>query len=338
MITTSKKSIYKALERKKAVTLLKKTSFFNGAEPGGIMGGKPRRFALNDWTQNFWAKLKDKPINYFKKNGIDWNVYAQQGHLLSSQVCCVNHLFPIRHDKENVLRLAKAVCPGAVDVLPIGTDKYLPKYIQFEAISDTDHLNEGPLARGKNCTSVDALIHAVHKNGKKYLIPIEWKYTESYDDTDLSIEDKKGDPKGSARKGKERLARYSKLIDDSAALKSLPSYRSSIYFFEPFYQLMRLTLWAEQMVLHKQDEKTQADDYIHVHIVPSENAALLDKIYKVSQKPLKETWLDHLNDKRKYVLMSPMDFMKHIDNKKYSELLNYVQERYWKKAAVDSRT
>ena len=331
MNTASKKSMYRATERKRAATLLKKTNLFNGAEPGGVVSGHPRRFALKDWTLNFWGKLKEKPINYFKKNEIEWNVYAQQGHLLSSQVCCVNHLFPIRHDKENVLRLAKAVCAGFIDVLPIETDKYLPKYIQFEAVSDEDHLNEIQQTRGKNCTSVDALIHAVHKNGKKYLVPIEWKYTESYDDKDLSIEDKKGEPKGNARKGKERLARYSKLIDDSAALKSLPSYRNSIYFFEPFYQLMRQTLWAEQMVLHKKEERTQADDYIHVHIVPSENDALLNKIYKVSQKPLKETWLDNLNNKGKYVLLSPMDFIKNIDNKKYGELLDYLQNRYWKK-------
>jgi len=331
MSKAQKKSNYRKTERKKVIALLKNTDLFNGAESGALVNGKERDHALKDWTQNFWPKLKDKPVNYFKKNGIAWNIYAQQGHVLSSQVSYVNHLFPIRHDQEAVLQLAKTVCADFTDVLPITTDKYLPKYIQFEAISSRDHLNEDKLTRGCNCTSIDALIHAVRKDGKTCLILNEWKSTEKYNDNDYSIEMRPGGPKGNELNGKRRLIRYGHLINESAILKTLPSYRNSIYFFEPFYQLMRQTLWAEQMILHKAEEKIQADDFIHVHVVPSENAELLDRKYKLSQKNLKETWLDNLLDKGKYVLMSPMDLMQNVDKKKYGDLLAYLQARYWRK-------
>jgi len=45
-------------------------------------------------------------------------------------------------------------------------------FIQFESVSDNDNLNEGVPNRGSNCTSVDALIYAVHKDGSNWLIPV----------------------------------------------------------------------------------------------------------------------------------------------------------------------
>jgi len=326
----NKKLTYQESERERAINLIKNTNLFNGEKSGGFINGKERDFSLKDWKQNLWDKIRDDSMTYFNKNGIDWHIFARKGHILSSQVCCINHLFPIRHDKENVLQLAKAVCNEFIEVLPINTDEYSPGYIQFETVSDIDHLNESKIKRGSNCTSVDALIYAVHKNGKKYLIPIEWKYTENYNYEDKSIEDRHREPKGNELRGIERLKRYSELIDYSKFLKKLASYRNSLYFFEPFYQLMRQTLWAEQMILHRDEERIKADDYIHLHIIPNENDELLNKMYKISKKPLRESWLDYLIDKGKYIIISPMDFMKNIDNKKYKDLLDYLKNRYWR--------
>jgi len=312
---------YQDMERKRAASL------FEG-KCGGIIMGKERDFSLKDWKYNLWDKIREDSINYFYKNGIGWHIFARQGHLLSSQVCCINHLFPIRHDKNNVLKIAQVICNDFIDVLQINTDKYLPAYIQFEAVSDIDHLNEGIPNRGSNCTSVDALIYAVHKDGRKYLLPIEWKYTEKYKPQDKSIEDR-GKPKGNELRGKERLKRYSTLIDKSKFLKKIHPYRNSIYFYEPFYQLMRQTLWAEQMIRYKDDERIKAEDYIHVHIIPNENDELLYKKYKLSRKPLRESWQDNLKDKEKYIIISPMDFIRNIDNNKYNDLMKYLQDRYW---------
>ena len=337
---------YREAERKRAIALLKNTNLFSFAESGRVIiyKGKdyPKEEILLDGIHNIYKPIQKDVLEYFTKNRIVfWHAPRAKepynrptGHILSSQVCCINHLFPIRHDYENVLRLAKAVCTDFIKVLPITTDEYSPGYIQFEAVSDTDHLNEkkqeqAELTRGSNCTSVDALIYAEHKNRSKYLIPIEWKYTEYYDNQDKSIEDRDGEAKGTEGKGKERLWRYGDLITNSRYLKNQPNYRNSIYFFEPFYQLMRQTLWAEQMIQHKDNERIKADNYIHIHIIPKENNKLLYKNYKKSKRPLLESWLDMLKDKEKYVIISPMDFIMNIDNNKYSDLLNYLRDRYW---------
>ena len=61
-------------------------------------------------------------------------------HTLSSQMACLNHLFPIRNDKNTVLKIAQIICEDIVDVLEIKSDKFLPAYIAFEAVSDTYRL------------------------------------------------------------------------------------------------------------------------------------------------------------------------------------------------------
>jgi hypothetical protein len=96
-----------------------------------------------------------------------------------SQIACLNHLFFIRDDFNSGTSLLKRINPDLEEPLLIPTGKF-PAYIQSESVSDKDHLKEIYTTRGNNCTSIDALIYAKHKNGGKYLIPIEWKYTELY--------------------------------------------------------------------------------------------------------------------------------------------------------------
>ena len=58
-------------------------------------------------------------------------------------------------------------------------------------------MNENTSTRGSNCTSVDAFIYAVHRGDeKRWLIPIEWKYTENYSNEDKSNEDRPNEDKG----------------------------------------------------------------------------------------------------------------------------------------------
>jgi len=282
---------YKEAERKKAIALFK-----------GKCGDERRDF-LNDWKENLWVNIREEALIYFEKK---WHRYAKLGHLLSSQVCCINHLFHIRKNNVNVLRLAQTVCDKFTEVLPIeDTDKESPVFIKFEATCPKSYLNERSQNPGNNCTSIDALICAKHENNKNYLIPIEWKYTEPFDNKDYS--------KG--KQGEARLKSYKKSYEE------LKSNLKDLNFFGSFYQLMRQTLWAEQMILHRKDEKIiKAHDYIHVHIIPAEHKKL--------REPL-ENWQDNLKDKNKYVIVSPKDFVKNIDHNKYGDLLNYLQERYW---------
>jgi hypothetical protein len=189
-------------------------------------------------------------------------------------------------------------------------------------------MNEGRPTRGANCTSVDALICAESDNGERWLIPVEWKYTEAYPPADKSQEDRPEEPKGNNGRGITRLNRYSDLINNSKYLVKYDDYAHTPYFFEPFYQLMRQTLWAEQMIEHKDTEWIKADQFLHVHVIPSANASLLNKKYKCTDKQMKESWKCHLLLDC-YQTITPEKLLSPLKgNDDYSELINYLQIRY----------
>jgi hypothetical protein len=209
----------------------------------------------------------------------------------------------------------------AIDVEPMRCDRALT-YISFEVTSTRDYLNEKLVKRGANCTSVDAAIVAVMKDGTKMLVPIEWKYTEG---NEYNI-----DKSGTEGRGKERLRRYSQLIDSSSQLVTIPnSYLHTIYFVEPFYQLMRQTLWAEQVIAHKEQELIKADDFIHVHVMPKENEQLLYRKYKYSERGLEDTWRSQISNQKKYKWATPEEIAHLISqSSKYAELVEYLNVRY----------
>jgi hypothetical protein len=321
---------YQDQQREKAIKLIKENSeIFYGGKGGKVYRGSPREFILVEHEKNFYQPIKEEVIEYFKRNNISWwGGRKPTGHTLSSQIACLNHLFALRKDKEAVLSLLKSVSGDFTDVYKISTDKYNPEYIQFESVSDTDHLNEKGPSRGSNCTSIDALIYAEHKDRTKWLIPIEWKYTESYSNQNKAIEGAKIDPINC--KGKERKQSYTDLINKSNQLKSEDKPEKHFcYYFEPFYQLMRQTLWAEQMVKNKETETIKADNYLHLHIIPSENKELLKKTYKCSGLDMESTWRNHLKDNTKYRIISPEAFLQNIDKEDYKELIDYLKVRYW---------
>ncbi len=321
------KSDYQEKQRKRAVKLLKeKNPIFYGGNGGKIFMSSKRDFVLTDNEKNLFNPIKSEVIEYFDRNNISWwGGKKPTGHLLSSQIACINHLYAIRNDKNAVLGLLNTVSQDFIDIYKIETDKILSGYIQFEAVSDNDYLNEGQSTRGSNCTSVDALIFAKHKDGSKWLIPIEWKYTEHYDNQNKATEGCIKSPLDC--KGKTRRERYTKLICQSKQLQNIDHF---CYYFEPFYQLMRQTLWAEQMIDNKEKETLKADNFLHIHIIPEENHDLLNKKYKCSGLNMETTWKNHLIDKNKYVIISPKDFLKNLDKRKYSDLFIYLNERYWK--------
>ena len=180
-----------------------------------------------------------------------------------------------------------------------------------------------------NCTSVDAFIYAVHRGDhKRWLIPIEWKYVEQYGNGDKSTEDRPNAPKGSNGIGKKRMSRYSGLIDASTQLKSLQQYQASVYYQEPFYQLMRQTLLVENMVKNSEGERLVAEDYLHIHVIPKTNSELLNRPFKVSGMTMEATWRNMLTDQTKYVIVDPADLMRPVAER-YPDLCNYLTKRYF---------
>ncbi len=309
--------------------LIENSDLFSGDKGNGYFRGIPRSFVLRNGMNNLYAPIREGVIKYFKENKISWwGGGKPSGHTLSSQIACLNHLFAIMNDKDAVLAMLNGVRDEFEDVLPVLCDAQ-PQYIGFEVVSKEDHLNEGAPTRGSNCTSVDAFIYAVHRGDKKrWLIPIEWKYTEHYNSEDKSNEDRASEAKGENGKGRERVGRYAALTDESSQLKSLESYYGSVYYQEPFYQLMRQTLWAENMVKNCGKERLKAEDYLHIHVVPSDNKALLERRYRVSDRGMESTWRSMLNDQSKYVIVDPKSLFTPIVER-YPELASYLAKRYW---------
>ena len=320
------KSTYQENQRERSTNLIENSELFEGVLGGRKFFGKERKFVLSDEEKNIFKPLRSDVIDYFKNNRISWwGGKKPTGHVLSSQIACINHLFFIRNDKHAVLQMVRTISDDFVDVFEISTDKYNPAYIQFEAVSDIDHLNEGKPSRGNNCTSIDALVYAQHKDGTLWIIPIEWKYTEYYNNQNRAVEGYKKDPVKC--KGVVRKKRYTNLINNSDQLENSDH---QCYYYEPFYQLMRQTLWAEQLVKNSVIETIKAENYLHVHVIPSDNKDLLYKIYKCSQTDMKTTWEKQLKDKSKYIIISPEKLLtKSLSNIKYNELKNYLTKRYW---------
>jgi hypothetical protein len=91
---------------------------------------------------------------------------------------------------------------------------------------------------------------------------------------------------------------------------------------------MRQTLWAENIVKHKYVETLKADDYMHIHVIPLDNKALLSKKYSVSGIAMEETWRSMLSDQSKYIIVDPQKLLEPIKDK-YPELVLYLKKRYW---------
>lgn len=319
-------------EEARQLTLLKEqANWFNHDKGRGLFHKRPYAHLLRQSKHNLWEGIREEALLYFEQNGIKWHTQAH--NLKSSQVACVNHLMGIRKSKDLILKMLQAYTPKVefVDLLalPYEADE---TYIGFEVVSGADWLNEGTPNRGSNCTSIDALIYALDAEGKKWLIPIEWKYTEHY-----TVQDKGSEAGG---KGETRHARYDALIQHSKFLKPQTKSVGSIYYQEPFYQLMRQMLWAEQIIhqtfaLVKPElqeefdnkELFRADVVLHLHIIPRANKYVVPK--KFSQEPIEKLWRDQLINPESYQVIDPKDLFAPIAKDLDEHWLAYLEARYW---------
>jgi hypothetical protein len=310
---------YRESEREKVIRI--RDSFFN--DPGdGVFEGAPRTFVLIEPEKNLWHKIRKDALDYFKTYNIVWwpGSDIPSGHLLSSQVCCVNHLFFLRNDKDAALMILKNIDPDFVEVCA----DYEGGYIGFEVVSKESYLNEvkkgNKQTRGANCTSVDAMMSGILKSGKKIQILIEWKYTEFY-------------PKSSKAEGSSgatRIERYNQLILDKESPINCTVDISNLYY-EPFYQIMRQTLLAWQMVKNNKAE-LKADDWLHLDVIPENNLVLRYQVPApdLLQSGVEEAWKSQLKEPNKYNVITPQRLLKPIlFNKNYRNLIQYLNYRYW---------
>ena len=239
---------YPEVQRKKATSM--RDELFR--DPGdGLFSKKEREFVLQDAMLNLWAGIREDAIEYFKENSIAWWMGDENteptGHLLSSQVACLNHLYFVRQRKDAATAILKNICGGIDQAVTVDNG-----FVEFEVIGEDNYLNERSHTRGANATSVDAVMVGEKKPGSNVLVFIEWKYTEEY------REENKYKP--------ARYEIYAPLLEEPDSPILIKNF-SSLYY-EPFYQLMRQTLLGWEMV---QNREYQCDEFIHLHVIPEGN-------------------------------------------------------------------
>ena len=325
-------------ERAHQLELLRQ-GFFEDAEPGGYVysdkGINYYDFVLKPQCSltNLYKPIRKEVLQYFERYDIAWwrqheDRYFPTGHLLSSQIHCLNHLFALRKDPDAVLEIIKPigiaaginfdkVLPSFIDTHEAYYDRETGKkvsnsnYISFEFVChNIDMLGETHEKRGAKCTSVDALVYAQAGN-ERWLIPIEWKYTESYDH----------------KKEAYSFERYSKVVSNNSRLEGW----THLYKHDPFYELGRQTLLMEKLIERKPmvgkishrfpQYPLAADNFLHVVVVPKDNLLMradTDK-FKASLKQ---------NYRNLFQVVDSQTLLSNIQNK-YSELTAYLQARYW---------
>lgn len=338
---------YKDLQLAVQTELLKQyPEWFNGDQGGGLYRKRAYPHLLTKFEHNLWEGIREEAVSYFAMNGIQW--HSQAHNMLSSQVACLNHLFPLRKQKAKLLNILNLhILQGLdvkfVDLLPLPYEAEQDAYIGFEVVSGGDWLGEGKPSRGTNCTSLDALIYALDSLGRKWLIPIEWKYTESYAKED------KGDT--ASERGLVRRARYDALIEDSVFLKPEVHQKGSIYYQEPFYQLMRQALWAEQIVHQtflqtkpeleaefERKERFEADCVLHLHFIPEGNDRLISNpshlpFVQIDSHIVQHLWTKCIKPQEQYYyrVVDPMELLLSIHESEESgddEHIAYLCARY----------
>lgn len=232
----------------------------------------PRAYAVHNLLQ----EVRVPAIRLFLEERISWHNSISDGpsnHLLDSQVQCVNALMPLVADAERARRALSNVYPVA-EVLQIEPDRYMT----FEYIGAIDYLNERPTtarSRGAYTTSIDAAALVRAKDGRRVLLLIEWKYTESY----LEVK--------SPRPTDQRCRALLEAAD------CLIRWRGRIdvedLFLEPFYQLMRQQLLANE--IHKAREHG-VDAVVVVHACPSANDGYADSLHTEQQREMAGTVQD----------------------------------------------
>lgn len=253
-------------EKPKQTQFKSTSSYFSDlAHSEGVYKGKPRPFCvpLELAEQNLFPEIRESALSHFAEHSIKWHD-GQNGkpsnHLCSSQVCCVNFLFPFADRPNELAQVFRLVFPEIEKMLPVENGRY----VSFEWIGQENYLGEkisrnGQRTRGANYTSADSIVMFERKDRKRQVVLIEWKYTESYGGTFLKISDS----------GTDRTNIYRHLFEsgDCPIKKDiLPSFDS--LFYEPFYQFMRQQFLANEM---EKAHDMGADIVSLLHIAPAHN-------------------------------------------------------------------
>jgi hypothetical protein len=257
----------------------KQALFSKDAQARGTYKGHAYDFCLADThsAENLHQSFRDEAIAYFASRHIRWHdghgsKMLPSSHLCCSQSCCVNFLFPMQSNDRLLAAVFKAIYPEMRMPLPmaagdINAEGGLP-YLSFEWIGLTDYLGEtrrkpGRRTRGANYTSADFAFRFQRTDGQIQIVLGEWKYTEYYGHED----------KGTNQTRLDNYAEAFRRLPGVFICKDQELYRG--LFFEPFYQLMRLQLLAQEM---EANHEMGADIVTVLHVHPAANKEFTERV------------------------------------------------------------
>lgn len=333
-------------EAQKGHHLRQLSHLFEGDPGGGKFNGKVYPFVLRAPEKNLLSAIRDEVLLYFSGHlpGAEgtvcfWNSGGEKvvaghacrlptGHLLSSQVACLNHLFPLCRDGKAATLLLQGLCPDMVEALPVDIHAR-DMFVEFEVTGGGSYLNEEQrgrsLARGANATSVDAVMKGRDAGGNIRLFLIEWKYTESY--PSKIRKDKPGDVD-------TRLWRYRSFFTRDGSPFTFCNSDVAPGFFaelltEPYYQLMRQTLLGWKMT-QDPSRNGQATAFTHVMVIPRGNTALRSGCAGMAgrQGDLAGTWNALVREPA--LFLAPEELLHPLRSLPgHARLLDYLCRRYW---------
>jgi hypothetical protein len=138
---------------------------------GGVFKRIEREFVLKDPALNIWAGVREDAIAYFNRNDIPfWDRGNEPtGHLLSSQIACINHLYFVRQRQDIATAILQSVDNNIKFALRLENGISESGFVDFEVIGEKNYLGEKQHTRGANSTSVDAVMLGELENGQRKL-------------------------------------------------------------------------------------------------------------------------------------------------------------------------
>jgi hypothetical protein len=302
------------IEKKRQAAFKNTSEYFSeGSRVDGIFRNHSYSFILPTGYEgeNLYSSIRQAAPNYFSEHSITQHIYSH--HLCSSQISCLNFLFPFMNEPEALTALLRPLFPSIRRILPLET---ADQYVAFEWIGRENYLKErvsGKRRRGANCTSMDATVLFERLDGKRQIVLIEWKYTESYG------RDNKRVAKSGTDRGEIYLRQFEQ-VGNPFNKTILPSYDA--LFYEPFYQFMR-----QQLLAHEVERvQIEADVASLLHIAPAHNVEL-QRVTSPELRPLGTT----VTDIWKQLVQNPDRFASVTTEKLFGDfpINQYPQLKEW---------
>ena len=303
--------------------------FTKAARVEGSYRGKHRPFCLpvDRAGENLFKGIRADALEYFKRMRIKWHDGRDSNpsnHLCSSQVQCVNFLYPFADKPEALYTLLRPVFPDIESIVPMEGEGQL---VSFEWIGLCNYLGEKirqnrSRTRGANFTSADAAVRFRRQDGSLQIVLIEWKYTESYNRTPLAI----------SKSGTDRRDIYRHLYNSPGCpldKTKVPDF--SDLFYEPFYQLLRQQLLAREM---EQARELECELVTVLHVSPASNRDF-HRVTSPGLQPLGdssiEIWKGLVRPPDRFLSVSTEDLFGDFPVDSHPELADwrrYIGERY----------